>query len=108
MGAFAVPIVPGKLDAWKAWAAELTGPRKAEFEDMNARYNLTDHRAWLQTTPDGQHMSVVLVDGPGADDLMSTLATSENGFDAWFRAGISEVHGIDFSGPLPPPTQRFL
>jgi hypothetical protein len=108
MGAFAVPIIPDKVEAWKAWVAEATGPRKAEFEDMNARYGLTDHRAWLQPTPDGHNMAVVLVDGPGADEFMPTLATSDNEFDAWFRAGISEVHGIDFSGPLPPATQRFL
>jgi|ERR671912_169084 hypothetical protein len=108
MGAFAAPIVPGKLDTWRDWTAELTGSRKAGFEDMNTRYNLTDHRAWLQPTPDGQHMAVVLIEGPGADDFMPTLATSDDDFDAWFRAGISEVHGIDFSGPLPPPTQRFL
>ena len=108
MGAFAVPIVPGKLEAWKGWVADLTGARKAEFEDMNTRYNLTGHRAWLQPTSDGQHMVVVVVDGPGADDFMPKLATSANDFDAWFRAGITDVHGIDFSGPLPPSPQQFL
>jgi len=52
MGAFAAPILPAKLDAWEVWIAELNGPRKAEFDDMNTRYNVTGHRAWLQQTPD--------------------------------------------------------
>ena len=108
MGAFAVPIVPGKLDTWKGWVADLTGPRKAEFDDMNARYDLTAHRAYLQPTPDGQHMVVVVMDGPGADGFMPKLAASDNEFDGWFRAGIADVHGIDFSGPLPPAPERVL
>jgi hypothetical protein len=107
MGAFAAPILPGKMDAWEAWMAELTGPRRAAFDDMNERMALTGHRAWLQATPDGHHMVVVVIDGPGGDAFMGKLAASDNEFDAWFRGKVTEVHGIDFSGPLPPaPEQR--
>jgi hypothetical protein len=108
MGAFAAPILPGKLDAWEAWMVELTGPRKAELDDMNARYDLTGHRAWLQQTPDGHHMVVVVLDGPGGDTFMGTLAGSDNGFDAWFRGKVTEVHGVDFSGPPPPAPRQVL
>ena len=51
MGAMAVPIAPEKLDAWKAWTKELSGPRKAEFDASNARHQLTGHHAWLQANP---------------------------------------------------------
>lgn len=108
MGAFAAPILPDKLDAWEAWIAELTGPRKAEFDDMNSRYELTGHRAFLQQTPDGHHMVIVVHDGPGADAFMGSLAGSDNAFDVWFRDGVADVHGIDFSGPLPPAPKQFL
>jgi len=107
MGAFAAPIVPGQKEHWEAWIGELTGPRKADLEDMNERYDLTGHRAWLQETPDGQHMVVVVHDGPGGDAFMGKMASSEHEFDVWFRDNVAEIHGMDMSGPMPPmPEQR--
>jgi hypothetical protein len=47
MEAMAVPIKPGKVGVWETWAGELTGPRKGGFEEMNQRYGLTTHAAWL-------------------------------------------------------------
>ena len=108
MGAIAVPIVPGKKKSWEAWIAELNGPRKAEFKEMNQRYGLTGHRAWLQQTPDGQHTVIAVHDGPGGDEFLGKLATSEHEFDAWFRGKIEEAHGMDFSAPPPPPAEQRL
>lgn len=108
MGALAVPIVPGKQEVWEAWIAELNGPRKAEFDDMNQRLGLTGHRAWLQRTPDGQSLVIAVHDGPGADAFMGKLASSDNEFDVWFRGKIEEAHGMDFSAPMPPPTEQLL
>jgi hypothetical protein len=108
MGAIAVPIQPGKLDAWEAFMDELNGPRRGEFGDMNQRFGLTGHRAWLQQTPDGHQMVIAVHDGPGADAFMGKLASSENGFDIWFRDRLEEAHGLDLSGPLPPPAEQRL
>ncbi len=52
MPATAVPLAAEKLGAWERWVEELKGPRKAGFDDMNARLGLTEHRAYLQPTPD--------------------------------------------------------
>ena len=106
MEAMAVPIKPGKLDAWDAWMNDLKGPRKAEFEDMNSRHGLTTHAAWLQSTPDGNQMVVVVFDGPGAGTFMQNVATSDNEFDAWFRSNVEDVHPMDFSAPPPAPERR--
>ena len=59
MEAMAVPIKPGKLETWTAWCAELTGPRKAEFDDMNQRHGLTTHASWHQANPDGTDLAVI-------------------------------------------------
>ena len=107
MEAMAIPIMPGKFDAWAAWVDELKGPRKADFEDMNARLEITTHATWHQQTPDGGHMAIVVVDGPGAATLMQKLATSDNEFDMWFRSNAQDVHPVDFSA-LPPPPERRL
>lgn len=108
MGAMAAPIAPGKREAWEAWVAELNGPRKAEFDDMNERHGVTAHRTWLQEGPDGQELAIVVHDGPGAEEFMGKLAMSDHEFDAWFRERIAEVHGIDMSAQPPPPAERRL
>jgi len=105
---FAAPIKAGKLEAWESWVDELNGPRKAEFEDFNERYGLTTHAAWLQASPDGSHLVIVITDGPGSPMFMGKLATSQNEFDSWFRSGIEDVHPMDFSAPPPPAPERRL
>jgi hypothetical protein len=108
MEAMAVPIKPGKLETWKAWCGELTGTRKAEFDDMNQRLGLTTHAAWHQANPDGSDLAVVVVDGPGAETFLGKVATSDHEFDKWFRTGIEDVHPMDFSAPPPPMPVRQL
>jgi len=98
------PIVDGKMDTWKQWANELEDSRAEEFKDFNTRYGLTRHSAWLAETPAGP-MVAVLHEGPGADNFMSELATSDHDFDVWFKQKVGEIHNIDFSESLPglPP-----
>jgi hypothetical protein len=100
--AFAAPLLPGKTDAWTQWIGELKGPRAAEFADFNARHGLTRHAAWLQQTPMGDLVSVIH-EGPGAEDFLGKLASSEHEFDMWFRETVLAVHGMDVSNPPPPP-----
>ena len=75
MGVVLAPIVEGKLETWKAWCAELTGPRKEEMADFNRRYGLTHHRSWLAETPGGPAV-IALHEGPGSDEFMPKLAAS--------------------------------
>jgi len=108
MAAVAVPVLPNKVEAWKAWVQECKGPRKEEFEDLNRRMGLTAHRVWLMQSPQGA-MAIVVHDGPGGDAFMGKLATSDHPFDVWFRERVSEFHGLDFSEPLPgPPPESVL
>ncbi len=100
--AFAAPLVPGKTDAWREWMEEARGPRAAELADFNTRHGLTRHAAWLQQTPMGDFV-VVIHEGPGAEELLPKLATSDNEFDVWFRDNVQEVHGMDVSNPPPLP-----
>jgi len=108
MFAFAAPILPGKVDAWRAWVGELNGPRKGEFDASNARHGLTGHHAWLQANPDDSHVVVVVQDGPGAEGYMGSMAQSDDPFDKWFVMGVAEIHGMDLSGPMPPPPEQVL
>ena len=106
MGAMAAPLPAANLAAWQSWADELTGPRKSEFDDMNKRHGVTDHRAYLQPKPDGDYLVIVVTDGPGGDTFMVSAASSSHEFDKWFLDKVGEVHGIDLTGSIPPAAER--
>jgi hypothetical protein len=108
MGAMAIPILPDKLDSWRAWVAELNGPRKADFEASNARHELTGHHAWLQANPDGSHVVIAIHEGPGAAGYVPAMMQSDDPFDQWFASAVAEVHGMDPSGPMPAPAEQVL
>lgn len=107
MGLILAPIQDGKLEAWKEWMAKLQGPRRSELEDFNRRHDLTRHAAWLAETPAGP-MVVVLHEGPGADEFMSNLASSDHEFDVWFRKKIKDIHGMDVTQPPPGPLPELV
>jgi len=108
MPAFAVPLAAKKRDPWESWLNELKGPRKAEFDDMNARLRLTRHEAYLQPAPDGNYLVIVLQEGPGGDEFTEKLLASDNEFDRWFAETVADLHGIDPAGPMPPAPTRDL
>jgi hypothetical protein len=108
MPAMAAPLAADKLGAWEAWVADLSGPRKAGFEDMNARHGLTEHRAYLQPMPDGGFLAIVVTDGPGADTFLASVAASDHEFDGWFVGSVAGLHGIDPDGEMPPLAERRL
>jgi len=75
MGLVLAPIANDKVAEWKAWMAELTGPRHADFVDFNKRHGLTKHEAWFCETPMGVAV-VAIHEGPGAAEMMMKVAQS--------------------------------
>ena len=102
MGVILAPILQGKVEAWKEWTAELKGPLKAEFDDLNKRYGLTRHAAWLTETPAGPAV-IALHEGPGADDFMAKVGPSTHEADVRFKEKLLEFHGMDVTKPPPGP-----
>ena len=99
------PILSDKLEDWKQWLADISGPRSSEFEDFLTRYQVIRERVWLQQNPDGSYLAVVLFEGEGASTLMQRFATSDHPFDVEFRNKVGDAHGIDFTQPPPPPPE---
>ena len=95
------------MKAKDEWDAELRGSRAEGMKDFNRRYGITRHRAWTAQTPNGP-VTVALHEGPGADDFMHKLGSSDNEFDRWFAAKILEVHGMDVSKPPPGPMPELV
>ena len=106
MPAMAVPLAADKLPAWEAWTEDLTGPKKDEFAAMNERAGLEEHRAYLQPTPDGGYLVLVIAEGPGADGFLDALAASDHEFDQWFAGSVAELHAMDPDADPPPMAER--
>jgi hypothetical protein len=100
MGLILAPIPAEKVATWTAFIDEVKGARKAEFEEFNRRHRLTRHEAWLCETPAGT-FTCAIHEGPGAAELMPSIAQSTNAFDKWFASKLSEIHGVDVSKPPP-------
>ena len=102
------PIMEGKVEAWKTWAASLQNGELAEdFKDLNQRYGLTRHDAWLVTTPNGM-MVAVLQEGTGAETFIPKLAASSHPVDEQFKKRVEEYNGFDVSAHPPGPLPELL
>ena len=105
--AFAAPIVPGKLEAWKAMVKEMKGAKKKEYQASRKKMGVKHERAWLQHTPQGDFV-VVSIEGKEAPKLFEKFAASKEPFDKWFLAQIAEVHGIQLPSGVPPTNELYL
>ena len=99
MATLAFPLVAGKVDEWKEFVVELKGDRRDGFADMNRRYGLEKHYAWLEKAPGGEWIVLVELAGPGSGAFFEKLSGSNEPFDLWFKEQIGVAHGLDFSRP---------
>jgi len=102
------PILPGKLDAWRRFAAEALGPRRAAYEVAVREGGLTRLRVWHQRGPDGSDTAVVMYDGPAPERFLQRIATAKDEFAEWFRGQGVTCHGIDLNVPPPPPPELVI
>ncbi|MFN8623884.1 MAG: hypothetical protein U0869_24345 [Chloroflexota bacterium] len=102
---FALPLLPEQTDQDRdAMLSCWHGDRAAAYRASRARHGITREATWIQPTPAGD-LAIVLLE---ADDLaasLSGLITSSDPFDAWFRAHVQQVHGIDLAGGMQLPEQ---
>ena len=106
MGVFngVFPVLPGKEDAMRAYAAEVNGARRTDFTAAQIALGITRQTWTHQQTPDG---SLVLVWFEAADveKVFADFARATDEYNVWSRSQILEITGIDMSQPddAPPP-----
>ncbi len=106
--AFINPVLPGKVEAWKSYIKEMTGPRNKELKESRKKVGLTVERVWLQHTPMGDY-AVVYWKAKDIGKVFEGFIQSEAPLDKWFRENIFVgVHGMDFSKPIPPMNELLL
>ena len=102
---FAVPVLPGKTDAWKAAVEEVNGPRKEEYIQARRSLGITKEVACLQQTPHGD-VVVVYIEANDTSRILQAMLEATGPFDRWFQQSVLlNCHGIDASQPPPPANE---
>jgi hypothetical protein len=100
------PVVAGKEDAARAFAAQTMGARRSGFDAHHGRAGNTRETWALQETPMG---SFILVWFEGdIEAAFGDLATSDDEFVAWFRDRVLDVTGVDLTAPPDGPLPEVL
>ena len=98
MIAFAIPILPGKIEVWKTKILDkMLGENKKEMDAIRHAAGVRE-RSFLQETPDG-HMLILTFEGRdpvlGYSQVMQKLPSD-------FTELVMEVHGLDVKAQQPP------
>jgi hypothetical protein len=91
------PILKGREEAARAFAAETIGSRKADFEALQGRSNVTRETWALQETPEGSFM-LVWFEGD-VEKAFADLAGDSSEFGTWFKAQVKDITGFDLAAP---------
>jgi hypothetical protein len=105
MIAFAIPILPGKMDAFRSAYRRVVLERHAEFVASRRRLGVAAERGFLQRTPAG-NLAVNVFEVEEESRFFAGIAGSAEPLDVEFRAYLAEVFGLDVTrGPAGPPSE---
>ena len=104
---FALPILPGKAAAARAFQGELDGPRKDEYARSERALGIVKELWFLQETPTGE-IFVAYLESPDVARALARFAASRDEFCVWFKRQIAEVTGVDLSTPPPGPLSELV
>jgi hypothetical protein len=100
------PILAGKEDAARAFAAETIGARKDDFHAQQARASIARETWAMQDTPMGSFM-LVWFEGD-VEKAFGNLASDNSEFPTWFRAQVKDIMGVDLGAPPDGPLPAIL
>lgn len=104
---FALPILPGKSEAARAYLRELAGPRKQQLAECGQSVGIVKETWAIQQTPQGD-LFVVYMAGDNIAQAFTQLAASQTEFDRWFKQQVQETTGADLNTPPPGPISEIL
>ena len=89
---FTAPLKPGMLKAYKAFIADITGPRKHEYSDLLKRYGLKTAKVWYQKIGGEEHIMIFHQAEDNALERLKTWSSSKHPFDLWFGEHLSKCY----------------
>ena len=106
--AFAMPLLPGKTEAWKGYVKEMKGNRSEEYSACMRRSGLNQEQVWLQQTPKGD-LCVVCWETENPNKVFEHFMKSNEPYEKWFREKIlTECHGLKSGDPIPPMNTQII
>jgi hypothetical protein len=94
-GAF--PVLPGKVEAARAFAKETMGAQRSGFNESQKRGGITRETWSIQETPDGNALVLVWFESPDPEKSFAELAQDPSDFAVWFRRQVKEISGVDLA-----------
>ena len=104
---FALPILPGKTEAARAFLREMDGPRQQELAACGQSVGIIKETWAIQHTPQGD-LFVVYMAGESLARAFTQLAASQDEFDRWFKRQVQETTGSDLNTPPSGPLSEIL
>src|SRR5687768_12573436 len=104
---FALPILPGKTEAGRAFLQELGGPRKQELAACGQRAGVAKEVWAFQQTPRGD-LFVAYIAGENVAQAFEQFAASQGEFDRWFKQQLQDTTGAELNTPPPGPISEIL
>lgn len=100
--AFAVPLLPGRAGALRAWAREAFESRRQELTESRRALGQTREEVFLNSTPDGD-VAVAYLEGKDPVAANREFAASGAPYDRWFKDSLKEFFPpfVDFDQPVP-------
>jgi len=93
----AFPVLPGKMDALRAFAKETMGPQRSGYDESQKRGGITRETWSLQENPDGSAVAIVWFESPDPEQSFAELAQDSSDFAVWFRGQVKEISGVDLT-----------
>lgn len=104
---FALPILPGKQEAWRRCLQEMLDVYRSDYEAFRRRLAMTKVSVWLTEMPGG-NMVIVHIEAEEPETILPKLAASDLPFDRWLRQQVLELHGLDVTQPTRMVTELLL
>lgn len=86
------PLKSGKLNEYKAFAAEITGPRKKEYTDLLKRYGLKTAKVYYHKLGSKEFVIVIHNAEDDATEKLANFPTSDHPHDRWFFEQLKNLH----------------
>ena len=94
---FINPLLPGKLNEYKAVLDQLSGERKEEYLDFLKRYGLKNSKVFYHKL-NSTEFSVVKHDLEDySQERLPGWPTSKHPFDLWFKEQLGKLHDYELA-----------
>jgi hypothetical protein len=92
-----LPIVAGKVEAWRRFCQEMSGSRIVEHEASRLQQDITRERLAIIETEFGS-AAVITLEADDVGRALQAILSSDLPFDRWYRTQMQILHGINLAG----------